>query len=160
MKTPQYGLFSWRGDGRYFWSDRFAEYVRESAAQKRADAMNARGEYGGDVVVRSRKYTREDMRRQNPRRQARRKARAFVKNPGRLPRGRAVRETVTVPLTGKIVRAGGFVEQMKYEDADDRKRYVHDFGDLQALLYLVDSVAFGRCILVVSADDKPLWEPA
>lgn len=95
------------------------------------------------------------------RRQAKRNASAYVKNPKRPPRGGKLRFLSDVGKTAAeritIVREGGYVHQVKYEDVNDDRAYVHDFDDLSAFMYLVETV-WGRGVLIVPADDKPLWE--
>jgi len=89
----------------------------------------------------------------------RRSARRMGSRRNPLPRGR---ELVKGGFSDsiKVIRSGGWVEQMRYQDNNDRQHYYHDFEDLGALLFLCESAAFGKCILVVSSDEKPLWEPA
>lgn len=101
--------------------------------------------------------------RRNPVKRIGRRALAYggkrKRNPSRPPRGASMVSKLT-ELDLKVRRAGGYVEQMKYQDADDYQRYVHDFGDLSAFMYLCDSV-LGRCIVIVPGDaSTPLWELA
>lgn len=97
-------------------------------------------------------------RRLQPRRTARGRTQ---RNP--LPRGRdrGLFDAIgSKQLTTKLKKSGGYVHSLKYEDANDHKNYVHNFEDLQAIMYLVEVPAFGRGILIVSSDDQPLWEDA
>lgn len=98
-------------------------------------------------------------RRRSPGKQARRTVRSFRKNPSRRPRGLDGGQGRTVSSL-KVVKYGGTVDQMKYEDANDGKGYVHDFGDAQASMLLCEHHSLGRCLLIVSNDSKPLWEDA
>lgn len=86
-------------------------------------------------------------------------ARGRRRNP--IPKGRALRETFTLS-TLKAVRNGGRVEKIWYEDARDLKHYYHDFdGEQGAIMYLCESAAVGKCVLIVSGDlATPLWEDA
>lgn len=80
----------------------------------------------------------------------------------RGPRGKAESVSLGGFETHAITvrKEGGFVQKIFYEDARDRESYYHDFRDLGAILYLCDSAVFGKCVLIVSADDLPLWENA
>ena len=81
-------------------------------------------------------------------------------NPVRKPRGAEGPSIRFLADSIKVRKNGGYVEQMKYEDANDRRGYVHDFGDLGAYMYLCDS-ALGKCLLIVPGDgETPLWEDA
>lgn len=91
------------------------------------------------------------------------------RSPAKLGSRRARRNKMTrgapTTLVGKslgaeVWRFGGYVSQIKYEDATDNKAYYHDFeGDLNAAMYLVNT-HLGRSILIVPGDGQtPLWEP-
>ena len=78
-----------------------------------------------------------------------------------LPKGRALRESFTLS-TLRAVRQGGRVEKVWYEDARDGQHYYHDFdGEQGAIMYLCESAAVGKCVLIVPGDlSTPLWEDA
>ena len=161
----KYALFVHRGDGRYRWADRIGrEYVRESAAQKAADAMNARGEHGGNVVVRSFVFMSPEPNppRRRSRRQhitaKRRRANGKRNPPASHTRGYRLNSNDTVAF--RLVRIGGFVEQIKYEDYDDKKHYVHDAEDVNTIMYLAEHHSFGKCLIIANVDGKPLWRNA
>jgi hypothetical protein len=102
------------------------------------------------------------VRRPRPRVRASRpkiSARGRKRNP--IPKGRELRESFTLS-TLKALRNGGRVEKILYEDARDRKHYYHDFeGEQGAIMYLCESAAVGKCVLIVSGDlATPLWEDA
>ena len=102
--------------------------------------------------------SKQRSRRLQPKRTARGRTQ---RNP--LPRGRdrGLFDAIgSKQLTTKLKKSGGYVHSLKYEDANDHKNYVHNFEDLQAIMYLVEVPAFGKGILIVSSDDKPLWEDA
>lgn len=105
--------------------------------------------------------TSEEKNNPGRRRRRKRSARAMTRrNPMRKPRGV---EGPSVRFLGESVRVrknGGYVQQLKYEDANDRQLYVHDFEDLGAYMYLCDT-ALGKAILIVPGDgETPLWENA
>jgi hypothetical protein len=119
----------------------------------------ARTELGAREMIDGLFPKRNTMATRKVTKRRRRSARQVGSRRNPLPRGKSLR-TGSFKDTLTVIRAGGFVEQIKYSDANDRQRYFHDFEDLGAQLFLCDSVAFGKCILVVSSDEKPLWEPA
>lgn len=88
-----------------------------------------------------------------------RRARPRKRNP--LPRGAELRDTFTLSSL-KAVRRGGRVEKVWYQDARDSKHYYHDFeSEHGAIMYLCESAALGKCVLIVSGDlSTPLWENA
>jgi hypothetical protein len=86
--------------------------------------------------------------------------RARKRNP--IPRGRSLGEQSFTLSTLRAVKQGGRAERIWYEDARDGKHYYHDFDGAQgAVMYLCESAAVGKCILIVSGDlATPLWENA
>jgi hypothetical protein len=78
-----------------------------------------------------------------------------------LPRGRQLRDSFTLS-TLRAVRQGGRVEKVWYEDARDGQHYYHDFdGEQGAIMYLCESAAVGKCVLIVPGDlSTPQWEDA
>jgi ribosomal protein L13E len=90
---------------------------------------------------------------------ARRRRAVSKRNP--LPKGKVLRESFTLS-TLRAVRQGGRVEKVWYEDARDGQHYYHDFdGEQGAIMYLCESAAVGKCVLIVAGDlSTPLWEDA
>lgn len=88
-----------------------------------------------------------------------RRARPRKRNP--LPRGSELRDTFTLSSL-KAVKRGGRAEKIWYQDARDNKHYYHDFeSEHGAIMYLCESAALGKCVLIVSGDlSTPLWENA
>lgn len=87
--------------------------------------------------------------------------RATSRKPNRAPRGTALHAGGFEAVV-RVVKSGGWAEKIWYEDANDRKHYYHDFESVPgATMYLCDSQAFGKCVLIASGDvDIPLWENA
>lgn len=91
--------------------------------------------------------------------------RSAAKSGSRRARRNKMTRGIPTTMVGKslgveVWRIGGYVSQMKYEDATDHKAYYHDFeGDFNAAMYLVNT-HLGRSILIVPGDGQtPLWEP-
>lgn len=60
----------------------------------------------------------------------------------------------------RLVRIGGFVDQIKYQDFNDKRHYKHDGEEANTVMYLAEHHSYGRCLVIVNADAKPLWEDA
>ena len=79
-----------------------------------------------------------------------------------IPRGRPLGDKSFTLSTLRAVKQGGRAEKIWYEDARDGKHYYHDFDGAQgAVMYLCESAAVGKCVLIISGDlATPLWEDA
>lgn len=170
---------------RYYWDERLGgkTYVRKSAAEKAANAMNARGEHGGMVVVRTEDYT-QTTRHRNPGFTAKeeRQYKDIVKSGRRRYGARAKEVAARTVLKGRrSVRRGskrsnppkkyettlngvhvkffqGYAEDVRYIREADGKPYSHVVETDSAELYLAEHSVYGRCILIVDPSGKtPLW---
>lgn len=149
----RYGLFVHRGDGRYVWDERLGKiYYRRDAAEKAADAMNAKGQHGGMVVARSESATQHYPRR-NPRRSA---VRAVTAKRKRNPSRGTKYETT---LNGvRVLFFQGYAEDVRYQRAADGQAYSHVVETDAAELYLCEHPTYGRCLMIVDPSGKtPLW---
>lgn len=107
-----------------------------------SDAMHASDPHSAAYVPNARR-----RRHLKPRRQAKRTSRGRTRNNP---------NTITV----KLVRIGGFVDQIKYQDISDRRYYKHDGEDANTVMWLAEHHSFGRCLVIANSDAKPLWEDA
>lgn len=143
-----FGLFKWHPDPRYYRDTPIKVYKSKVVAQKAADAMNARGEHGGNVVV------REDI---SP----------VHTNPPSNPKPKKAKRKTTKkrarknpPLWGERTRQVGAkhmiglrVYEIRYQHAADGKDYKHAFETGVIMWGMPDG-----SIRVESATGERLWE--
>lgn len=167
-------------DGKYLneWGDPYPyEETRRGKIYEMADKLYATARYGkpnpkGLSTCEERQYkaivrrggygkrTKEVAARTVLARRARVSARGRrARNP--KPRGTSLGERGSFTLsTLRAVKRGGIVERIWYKDARDGLHYYHDFDNPNGdVMYLCESAAVGKCILIVSGDlATPLWE--
>lgn len=146
----EYGLFIWSGENRYYWTERLdgKTYKRVSTAEKEATKRNARGEHGGNIVVRPRMLIHET-------RPAGSRGHHVTANPA--PRKRARKNPPRYGVTGdgkgkRVVAVLGTPVDIRYVHAVDRKRYEHAFSKSARLVVYADGT-----VGIVGQRGQSMW---